>query len=66
MDVERIQGTSDMKKIRDLKGKSAAVVCQQLERRHGRGTEIQAWCSVNLEEINDCGKLRKGKHYEQN
>ena len=36
IDVAKIQGTSDMKRIKDLKDRSAAAVHQQLERRHGR------------------------------
>ena len=39
IDLDKINGTSDMKKIRDLKGTSAAFVDQQLEHRHDAGPQ---------------------------
>ena len=35
MDLNKLVGTSDMKKIKDLEGQSAAAVRQQLVCRHG-------------------------------
>ena len=37
VDVAKIQGTSDMKRIKDLKDNPLLIFCQQLEHWHGGG-----------------------------
>ena len=43
--VDKIIGTSDMKKVTDLKGKSAAPLCKFLECGYDRGQK--SWLNIN-------------------
>ncbi len=49
INLDRIQGTSDMKKVMDLKRKSAASLCQSVECRHGTGSK-QRPCADRIQQ----------------
>ena len=52
IDLDKISGTSDMKKIKDLKGRPLAFVRQLLERWHDTGSKrgidlIRVWTQLS-------------------